>query len=136
MFIRLLSILALCLPIAAATSPRVILNASATGPSRYIVALDDDVDVSAAADALTRGTHRDLRALHGFIAEMSRSEASALLNRPGVKYVEQDSMGGGGSVGEPSVLTTQSAPPGWGPRSHRPARPAAQSKLRLLPDRP
>ena len=77
MFIRLLSILALCLPVAAATSPRVILNASASGPSRYIVALDDDVDVSAAADALTRRTHRDLRAVHGFIAEMSRSEASA-----------------------------------------------------------
>jgi len=115
MFLRALTILALSLPIAAATPPRVILNASVGGPSRYIVALDDDVDdVSAAADALTRGRHRDLRALHGFIAEMSAPEAAALLGQPGVKYVEQDSTGGGGSFGTPSALTTQIAPPGWG----------------------
>jgi hypothetical protein len=56
MFIRAVSILALCLPVAAATSPRVILNARASGPARYIVALDDDVgDVSAAA--LTQEHH-------------------------------------------------------------------------------
>jgi len=116
MFIRAVSILALCLPVAAATPRRVILNASTNGPSRYIVALDDDVDdVSAAADALTQTHHgRQLRAVHGFVAEMSASEALAVLNEPGVKYVEQDSMGGGGSVGEPSALATQTSPPGWG----------------------
>jgi subtilisin family serine protease len=114
MFLRLATILALCVPVAAAT-PRRIINASTSGPERYIVTLDDSVDnLSAAADALTQSRHRDLRAIHGFIAEMSAREAAALLDRPGVKYVEQDSMGGGGSVGEPSVLTTQASPPGWG----------------------
>jgi subtilisin family serine protease len=120
MFIRVASILALCLPVAAATLPRIVLNASANGPARYIVALDDDVDdVAAVGDALMqrhhgRLNHRYLRALHGFTAEMSATDASAVLDEPGVKYVEQDSMGGGGSVGQPSVLATQAAPPGWG----------------------
>lgn len=116
MFLRALSILALCLPVAAATPARVILNANTNGPSRYIVALDDDVDdVSAAADALTQKHRgRPLRAVHGFVAEMSAYEAVAVLNEPGVKYVEQDSMGGGGSVGQPSALATQASPPGWG----------------------
>src|SRR3954452_14393211 len=115
MVIRLVTILALSLPIAAATPRRVILNASVSAPSRYIVALDDAVeDVSSAADALTQTRHRDLRAIHGFIAEISAGEAAALLNQPGVKYVEQDSMGGGGSFGEPSALSTQTSPPGWG----------------------
>lgn len=115
MFLRTLSILLFCLPVAAATPRRVILNASPSGPARYIVALNDDVDdVSTAAEALTRKHHRDLRAVHGFIAELPASEAAALLNAPGVKYVEQDSMGGGGSVGEPTVLATQASPPGWG----------------------
>jgi subtilisin family serine protease len=115
MLIRVVAILALSLPMAAATPHRVILNASVSGPSRYIVTLDDGVDdVPAAAAALTQTRHRDLRALHGFIAEMSASDAAALLDQPGVKYVEQDSMGGGGSFGEPSALSTQTAPPGWG----------------------
>jgi len=120
MFLRAVSIFALSLPIAAATSPRVILNASANAPSRYIVALDDDVDdVSAAADALTQKhhgylNHRNLRAIHGFVAEMSATEAAAVLNEPGVKYVEQDSMGGGGSVGNPAALDLQQSPPAWG----------------------
>jgi subtilisin family serine protease len=114
MFLRLATILALCLPVAAAT-PRRIINASTSGPERYIVTLDDSVEnVSAAADALTQNRHRDLRAIHGFIAEMSARDAAALLDRPGVKYVEQDSMGGGGSFGQPSALSTQTAPPGWG----------------------
>ena len=110
MFVRALSILALALPLAAATPRRVIINASSNGPSRYIVALDEDVDVS------TADSHhgRPLRAIHGFVAEMSASEAAALLNEPGVKYVEQDSMGGGGSVGEPKALDLQRSPPGWG----------------------
>jgi len=110
MFLRALSILALALPLAAATPRRVIVNATANGPSRYIVALDDDVDVSAA------DSHhgRPLRAVHGFVAEMSASDAAALLNEPGVKYVEQDSMGGGGSVGEPKALDLQRSPPAWG----------------------
>jgi aqualysin 1 len=113
MFLRALSILALSLPAAAATPRRVIINASTNGPSRYIVALDDDV--SAVADALIQKHRgRPLRAVHGFVAEMSASEAAAVLNEPGVKYVEQDSMGGGGSVGHPAALTTQSSPPGWG----------------------
>jgi subtilisin family serine protease len=117
MFIRVVSILALCLPVAAATPRRVILNASASGPARYIVALDDDVDDSV-ADALTqkhhgRLNHRFVRALHGFTAEMSPSDASALLNERGVKYVEQDSMGGGGAVGEPVALDVQKSPI-WG----------------------
>jgi aqualysin 1 len=115
MVIRIVAILALSLPLAGATPRRAILNASVSGPSRYIVALDDDVaDVSGAADALTQTRHRDLRALHGFIAEMSASEAAALLKQPGVKYVEQDSMGGGGSFGDPFALSMQTTPPGWG----------------------
>ncbi|MBV9067977.1 MAG: S8 family peptidase [Acidobacteria bacterium] len=119
MFIRVVSILALSLPIAAATPRRVILNASAGGSARYIIALDDDVvDVSIAADALTqkhhaRLTHQFVRALHGFTAEMTAPEAAALLNEPGVKYIEQDSMGGGGSIGEPAVLDVQRSPV-WG----------------------
>jgi subtilisin family serine protease len=119
MFIRVVSILALCLPVAAATPRRVILNASASGPARYIVALDDDVDdVSAVADALTqkhhgRLNHRFVHALHGFTTEMSASDALALLNEPGVKYVEQDSMGGGASIGEPAALDVQRSPV-WG----------------------
>jgi subtilisin family serine protease len=115
MFLRTISTLLFCLPVAAATPRRVILNASASGPARYIVALDDDVDdVAAAADALTPKHHRDLRAVHGFIAEMSAAEAVAVLNEPGVKYVEQDSMAGGGSIGEPTLLARQASPPGWG----------------------
>jgi subtilisin family serine protease len=114
MFLRTISIVLFCLPLAAATPRRVILNASAGGPARYIVALDDDVDVSAAADALTHHRlHRQLRAIHGFIAEMSTSEASALLAENGVNYVEQDSMAGGGSI-DPTLLATQTSPPGWG----------------------
>jgi subtilisin family serine protease len=119
MFIRVVSILALCLPIAAATPRRVILNASTSGPARYIVALDDDVnDVSGVAEALTqkhhgRLNHRFVRALHGFTVEMSAYEAVAVLAEKGVKYVEQDSMGGGGSVGEPAALDLQRSPV-WG----------------------
>jgi subtilisin family serine protease len=112
MLIRIAAILALSLPIAAATSPHVILNASPSGPARYIVALDDDGD---GADALVQRHHgRELTALHGFVAEMSASEAAALLGEKGVRYVEQDSMGGGGSVGEPAPLEAQSSPRGWG----------------------
>jgi subtilisin family serine protease len=113
MIVRLLSILALCLPVAAATPRRVILNASASGPARYIVALDDGRDASAAALMQTHHV-RELRAIHGFVAEMSAAEAAAILNEPGVKYVEQDSMGGGGTVGEPAALDLQTSPPGWG----------------------
>jgi len=115
MLLRTLSIIAFCLPAVAAVPRRVILNASAGGPARYIVALDDDVgDVTAAADALTRTHHRNLRAVHGFVADLPASEAAALLDQPGVKYVEQDSMAGGGSIGEPAELATQASPPGWG----------------------
>jgi subtilisin family serine protease len=119
MFLRAVSIFALALPVAAATSPRVIVNASANGPARYIIALDDDVnDVAGAAEVLTqkhhgRLNHQFVRALRGFTAEMSASEAVAVLNEPGVKYVEQDSMGGGGSVGEPAALDLQTSPV-WG----------------------
>ncbi|HEV7574379.1 MAG TPA: S8 family serine peptidase [Thermoanaerobaculia bacterium] len=118
MFLRIASILALCFPVAAATPRRAILNASLSGPARYIVALDDDVDdISAVAGALTQKHHgrlaRDVRAIHGFIAEMSASDAVAILNEPGVKYVEQDSMGGGASVGEPAARDLQESPV-WG----------------------
>jgi subtilisin family serine protease len=114
MFLRTISIVLFCLPLAAATPRRVILNASAGGPARYIVALNDDVDdVAAAAGALTQKHHRNLRAIHGFVAEMSTSEASALLAENGVNYVEQDSMAGGGSI-DPTLLATQASPPGWG----------------------
>jgi subtilisin family serine protease len=120
MFVRAVSILAICLPLFAATPRRVILNATTSSPARYIVALDDDVDdIAAAADALTqrhhgRLNHRELRAIHGFVAEMSRSEAVALLGEKGVKYVEQDSMGGGGSVVTPTAADVQLSPPAWG----------------------
>jgi subtilisin family serine protease len=120
MFIRAISILALCLPVAAATPRRVILNASASGPARYIVTLDDAVgDIASVADVLTqthhgRLNHRFLRALHGFSVEMSASEARAVLEEKGVKYVEQDSMGGGGSVGKATALDLQMSPPAWG----------------------
>jgi subtilisin family serine protease len=112
MFVRVLSILALCLPVAAATPRRVILNASAGGPARYIVVFDDDASAAAALIQTHHG--RELRAIHGFVAEMSAAEAAAVLNERGVKYVEQDSMGGGGSVGEPAELAVQASPPGWG----------------------
>jgi subtilisin family serine protease len=113
MFIRAVSILALCLPVAASTPRRVILNASASGPARYIVVLDDDADGDAAAQT-QKHRGRPLRAIHGFVAEMSASDAVAMLSEPGVKYVEQDSMGGGGRVGEPAALDLQMFPPGWG----------------------
>jgi subtilisin family serine protease len=113
MLIRVILILALCLPVAAATPRRVILNASASGPARYIVALDDDADgISDALVQMHRG--RALHAVHAFVAEMSPAEAAALLDQPGVKYVEQDSMGGGGSVGEPAALARLDSPLDWG----------------------
>ena len=78
MFIRVLSILALSFPVAAATPPRVIINASATGPARYIVALDDEDD--AVSDALIQMHHgRALRTVHAFVADMSPAEAASLL---------------------------------------------------------
>ncbi len=63
----------LCSPAIAATSRRTILNASADGPARYIVALNDDVDdISSVADELSRKHHGRLghrfsRALRGFV---------------------------------------------------------------------
>jgi len=101
-------------PVAAAT--RAILNASANGPARYIVALNDGVDVST-ADELSRKhrgqiTHRFHRALHGFVVEMPAAAARELLDEATVKYVEQDSMGSGGET--PVSLATQTAPSNWG----------------------
>jgi len=101
-------------PAAAAT--RAILNANANGPARYIVALNDGVDVST-ADELSRKhrgqiTHRFHRALHGFVVEMPEAAARELLDEATVKYVEQDSMGSGGET--PVSLTTQTAPSNWG----------------------
>lgn len=110
----------LCCPAIAATSPRAILNASADGPARYIVALNDDVDdVSSAADELSRKhsgrlTHRFDRAIHGFVIEIPEAEALELLKEDRVKYVEQDSIASGGTTLHPSPLATQTAPPGWG----------------------
>ncbi len=110
----------LCFPAIAATSRRAILNASAHGPARYIVALNDDVDdVSSAADELARKhqgrlSHRFSRAIHGFVIEISEAGARELLNEDKVKYIEQDSIASGGSTLHPSPLGTQTAPPAWG----------------------
>jgi hypothetical protein len=110
----------LSFPAIAAASRRAILNASADGPARYIVALNDDVDdISSVADELSRKHHGRLgqrfsRALRGFVIEIPEAGALDLLNEERVKYVEQDSMAFGGSTLHPSPLGTQSAPPGWG----------------------
>lgn len=110
----------LSFPAIAVTSRRTILNASADGPARYIVALNDDVDdISSVADELSRKHHgllghRFSRALRGFVIEIPEAGALDLLNENRVKYVEQDSMAFGGSTLHPSPLGTQTAPPGWG----------------------
>jgi subtilisin family serine protease len=110
----------LCLPAGAATSRRAILNATASGPSRYIVVLNDDVDdVGSVADALTkkhRGRlgHQFSRALRGFVVEIPEAGARELLNEETVKYVEQDSLAFGGSTLQPSASAIQTAPPAWG----------------------
>lgn len=117
-FLAVLSVAAFASSGAGATSHRAILNASASGPARYIVALNDDVDdVGSAADELTRKHHgrighRFNRALRGFVVEMSEAAARELLDEASVKYVEQDSMGSGGET--PVSLATQTAPPEWG----------------------
>jgi len=108
--------LALCASVSAGTH---ILNASANGPARYIVVLNDDVeDVASAADELVashggRMSHRFNRALHGFSVELTAETALQVLNDSRVKYVEQDSVASGGSSPLPSPLATQSSPP-WG----------------------
>lgn len=117
-FLAVLSLAAVVFPASAAASHRFILNASANGPARYIVALNDDVDdVVSVADDLSRKhrgwiTHRFNRALRGFVVEMNEAAARELLDETTVKYVEQDSMGSGGET--PVSLATQTAPPGWG----------------------
>jgi aqualysin 1 len=111
--------LALCASAAFGASGRVIINASANGPARYIVALNDDMDdVGSVADELTarhngRMSHRFHRALHGFSVELTSQAALQILNDSRVKYVEQDSNASGGSSPQPSSLATQSSPP-WG----------------------
>src|SRR3954452_13796295 len=117
-FLAVISVVVAVFPVAASTSHRAILNASANGPARYIVALNDDVDdVASAADELTRKhhgriSHRFNRALHGFVVEMPEAAARELLDEGMVKYVEQDSMGSGGET--PVSLATQTAPLDWG----------------------
>jgi subtilisin family serine protease len=115
-FFAVLSICALFVQAAEGASRRSILNASANGPARYIVALNDDADDSV-ADELTRKhrgriTHRFNRALHGFVVEMPEAAARKLLDEAAVRYVEQDSMGSGGAT--PVSLATQTAPANWG----------------------
>ncbi len=110
----------LSFPAAAATSRRVILNASAHGPARYIVALNDDVDdIGSVAEELSRKhrgrlIHQFGRALRGFVVEIPEAGALDLLKEDKVKYVEQDSIASGGSALQPAPLATQTAPPGWG----------------------
>jgi len=116
--LAVLSLAAFAFPGIASTSHRTILNASANGPARYIVALNDGVDdVVSASDELSRKhrgriTHRFNRALHGFVVEMPEAAARELLDEVTVKYVEQDSMGSGGET--PVSLAKQTAPPEWG----------------------
>jgi hypothetical protein len=110
---------ALSVSAAEAATPRVILNASATAPARYIVVLNDDETVASVADELTtryggRVSHRFQRSLHGFVVEASESAALGIVNDPRVKYVEQDSTTSGGSSSMQTIsLATQNVPP-WG----------------------
>jgi subtilisin family serine protease len=110
---------ALSLSAAEAATPRVILNASATAPARYLVVLNDNEEILFTADELTARhgghvSHLFRRSLHGFIVETSETTALKMANDPRVKYVEQDSTtSGGSSSGQPVSLATQSAPP-WG----------------------
>ena len=119
-FFAVLSISLLCVQAAEGTPRRFIINASANGPARYMVALNEDVDdVGSVADELTakhhgRLTRRFRRALHGFTVEMSEAEARALLNESRVAYVEQDSTISGGTTGQPLPQSTQTAPVSWG----------------------
>lgn len=122
-FSRLFAVLSISLFVQAAEGAprRLIINASANGPARYMVALNEDVDdVASVADELTAKHHGRLshllrRAIHGFAVEMPEAAALELLNDRGVAYVEQDSViSGGGTVGQPSALATQTAPVSWG----------------------
>lgn len=104
---------------AEAATPRVILNASATAPARYLVVLNDNETVAPVADELTmrhggRVSHLFRRSLHGFVVEAPESAALGMVNDPRVKYVEQDSTtSGGSSLMQPVSLATQNAP-SWG----------------------
>jgi subtilisin family serine protease len=102
-----------------AATPRVIINASAAAPARYLVVLNDNETVPSVADELTarhggRVSHLFRRSLHGFVVEASESAALGIVSDPRVKYVEQDSTIAGGSTSmQPVSLATQNAPP-WG----------------------
>ncbi|MGH9424534.1 MAG: S8 family serine peptidase [Thermoanaerobaculia bacterium] len=117
--LTLLFVVVLCVLPAAGAPQRVIINASASGPARYMVALNEDVDdVPSVADELTAMHHGHLsrllrRAIHGFTVEMSATSALKLLDDQRVAYIEQDSTTSGGTV-HPSVSDTQTAPSSWG----------------------
>lgn len=116
-------LLALSASAAEAATQRVILNASATAPARYLVVLNDNEEILSIAAELTtrhggRVSHLFRRSLHGFVVETSGTTALKIANDPRVKYVEQDSTTSGGlssmqPVMLPVSLATQSAPP-WG----------------------
>ncbi|NSC20754.1 S8 family peptidase [Streptomyces albus subsp. chlorinus] len=98
-----------------------IRNASAPGavPGQYIVALDGEASVSAAARSQTRATAERLAHSHGgkvgqvysaafrgFSFHATQAQARKLAAAPGVKYVEAD--------GTARATGTQPNPPSWG----------------------
>jgi subtilisin family serine protease len=114
---------ALLVSAAEAATQRVVLNASATAPARYLVVLNDNEEVLSVADELTvrnggHVSHLLRRSLHGFVVEASEATALRIANDARVKYVEQDSATSGGSSSmqptmQPVSLATQNSPP-WG----------------------
>src|SRR3954452_22493128 len=118
-YYALTMLFALSVSVAEAATQRVVLNASASAPQRYLVVLNDKEEVVPAADELTvrhggHVSHLFRRSLHGFVMEASETAALQIANDPRVKYVEQDSTtSGGSSPMQPVSLATQAAPT-WG----------------------
>jgi subtilisin family serine protease len=112
-------LLALSVSASDAATQRVILNASAAAPARYLVVLNDNEAVPFVADELTTRhggevSHLFRRSLHGFVVEASEATALRIANDVRVKYVEQDSTMSGGSYSvQPVSFATQNVPP-WG----------------------
>jgi subtilisin family serine protease len=88
-----------------------ILGADAPGaiPDSYVVVLNDDAGVSAAATAQRYGAeveHTYTAALNGYAATMSEQAAKRTAADPAVAYVEQNRV--------VRALDTQPNPPSWG----------------------
>jgi subtilisin family serine protease len=105
----------LAIPAAFAGGPRKdgIIHAKNPIRGQYIVVLGDRVpDAASVADEVSRGNNARIlhvydKALKGFAIELPEPAANALLNRPDVKYVEED--------GVVTADTTQSVgSQGWG----------------------